>query len=80
MTQQGERLQRFRAIAVLATLIVGLGMLLTNEKGPSPGSPGWALFVTPNYWVAPTPCRDALRANAVRCGESADAQGPATPT
>ena len=44
MTQQGERLQRFRAIAVLATLIVGLGMSLTNEKGPSPGSPGWALL------------------------------------
>jgi hypothetical protein len=40
MTQQGERLQRFRAIALLAALIVGLGMLLTQCPANRDGMPG----------------------------------------
>lgn len=40
MTRQGERLQRFRAIALLAALIVGLGMLLTQCPANRDGMPG----------------------------------------
>ncbi len=40
MTPQGERLQRFRAIALVAALIVGLGMLLTQCPANRDGMPG----------------------------------------
>jgi hypothetical protein len=40
MTTQGERLQRLRAIALLAALILGLGMLLTQCPANRDGMPG----------------------------------------
>jgi hypothetical protein len=40
MAQQGERLQRFRGLLLLAALIVGLGLLLTQCPANRDGMPG----------------------------------------
>jgi cytochrome c-type biogenesis protein CcmE len=40
MAQQGERLRRWRAMALIAVLIVGLGLLLTRCPSNRDGMPG----------------------------------------
>jgi hypothetical protein len=40
MTQQGERLQRFRPILLVVVVIVGLGLLLTRCPANRDGMPG----------------------------------------
>src|SRR5436190_18466114 len=40
MTQQGERLRRWRAMALLGAFLVGLGLLLTRCPANRDGMPG----------------------------------------